>query len=169
MKKQLCLMLKASMAFRSRRLLSILPVAVWSLLLLVAVPAKAQKPIKVDSVAAAPFRGHFVNEENGLHLHLDLFGQSLEAPGFGFLGKMGGYMNGRIYGTWMLVDADVEKRRARLRFTNDIGSDSQTIEFTQLSDSTFHYRTLNGNNVKKVVKRKLEKISGEMDFKRVKN
>lgn len=121
----------------------------------------------VDSLKTYPFRGHFHNAENNLHVYLDLYNLSLEAPGFGFLGKVGGYMNGRIYGTWMLTESTIKKKKAILRFSNDIGSDSQTVEFSFLNDSTFHFRTVGGNALRMAVKRKLEKYPGEMEMKRV--
>ena len=83
-----------------------------------------------------------------------------------FLGPVYAYMDGRIYGKWMLVKKEVKKGKAILRFTNEIGSDSQDIELTQTADGNYFYRTLGGNNVKKVVGRRLVKIVDSMPMKR---
>lgn len=112
------------------------------------------------------FKGVFKNEENGVTLRLDLYEAALEAPGMGFLGKLNGYMHGRIHGMWLLTSHAIDNDAATLRFTNDQGADSQTIRFSQLNDSIFRYETVDGNEVKKVQGRKLVKIPGTMLFKR---
>lgn len=113
-----------------------------------------------------PFEGHFYCKDTGVHIHLNLYESNLEAPGFSFLGKMNGYMSGGIYGTWMLINHEVKGKKAMLRFSNDIGSDSQDIEFIQTTDTTYTYRAINGNVIKRAVGRKLEKVTANMEFRR---
>lgn len=113
-----------------------------------------------------PFEGHFYCSETGVNIYLDLYDENMEVPGFEFLGKMAGYMRGDIYGTWMLISHAVKGKKALLRFSNDIGSDSQNIEFTQVSDSVYTYHAVGGNEIRKASGRKLVKVSGEMNFKR---
>lgn len=114
-----------------------------------------------------PFEGHFFCRETGVNLYLNLYEETLSVPGFSFVGKVNGYMKGGIYGTWMLVKHEIKGKTARLRFSNDIGSDSQDIEFTQTSDSTYVYHATGGNAIRKAVGRKLVKVTGEMNFKRM--
>lgn len=116
------------------------------------------------AVNATPFKGRFFCKETGINLYLDLYEESLSVPGFGFLGKMNGYMNGNIYGTWMLVSFKIDGPTALLRFSNDIGSDSQDIEFTQVSDSLFTYHAKGGNAIRRAVGRTLVKVTGDMQF-----
>ncbi len=124
----------------------------------------------MDSTAAnRPFAGHFYCADTDTHIYLNLYEESLTAPGFSFLGKMHGYMNGGIYGTWMLISHKTDGKKATLRFSNDIGSDSQNIEFTQTSDSTFTYRAVGGNAIRRAVGRKLVKVTDNMLFKKLKN
>ena len=114
-----------------------------------------------------PFKGTYVNDEHQFSLTLNLYENDLEAPGFSFLGKMGGYLHGRgIYGTWFLTEHHIKGKKATLRMSNDSGSDAQTIEFTQLTDSTFSYRTIGGNEIKKAKGQKLVKTASQMIFKR---
>ena len=116
-----------------------------------------------------PFKGHFVNRENNVHLHIDLYEESLIAPGYGFLGNVPGYINGKVYGTWLMVSHKVKNnRQATLRFTNDIGSDAQNIEIEILNDSTLSYRATGSAVIKKVVNRKLVKIPTQFKMVRVK-
>lgn len=114
---------------------------------------------------ARPFAGHFFCQETGVHIYLNLYEATLEAPGFSFLGKMNGYMNGNIYGTWMLISHTIDRTKATLRFSNDIGSDSQTVEFTQTADSTFSYHAVGGNAIRRAVGNKLVKTTGDMTFR----
>ena len=114
-----------------------------------------------------PFAGHFFCKETGTHLYLNLYETNLTAPGFGFLGKMNGYMNGDIYGTWMLISHKEKNGKATLRFSNDIGSDSQNIEFTQQSDSIFNYQAVGGNAIKRAKGRSLVKVTDHMVFRKL--
>lgn len=118
------------------------------------------------ATAQRPFEGHFVSKELGVHLYLNLYEENILVPGSEFLGKVHGYMHKGIYGTWMLIKHEIKGNKALLRFSNDIGSDSQNIEFEQLSDSLYHLRAVNGNALRKAVGRKLVKVTDEMDFKR---
>ena len=116
-----------------------------------------------------PFKGHFVNRENNVHLHIDLYEESLIAPGYSFLGSVPGYINGTVYGTWLMVSHKVKNnRQATLRFSNDIGSDAQNIEIEILNDSTLSYRATGSAVIKKVVNRKLVKIPTQFKMVRVK-
>lgn len=118
-------------------------------------------------MAQRTFEGHFFCKETGVNMYLNLYEESLTAPGFEFLGPMHGYMKDGIYGTWMVTKFTLkDDNKAIIRFSNDIGSDSQDIEFTQKADSTFTYHTIGGNSIRRAVGRKLVKVTGEMTFKR---
>lgn len=82
------------------------------------------------------------------------------------MGKMHGYMKDGIYGTWMITKCSIKDNKATIRFSNDIGSDSQDIEFTQKSDSLYTYHAVGGNCIRRAVGRKLVKITGDMVFQR---
>lgn len=125
----------------------------------------AQTP--ADTAKLRPFAGHFYCEDTQTHIYLNLYEESISVPGFSFLGKMNGYMSGGIYGTWMLISHKINGTKATLRFSNDIGSDSQNIEFTQTSDSTFTYRAVGGNAIRRAVGRKLVKVTDTMSFKKL--
>lgn len=124
------------------------------------------EPVSAQINSQRPFEGHFYCSETGVNLYLNLYEENIAIPNFSFLGKTHGYMNGNIYGTWMLVKHDINKNTATLRFTNDIGSDTQVVEFIQNADSTYSYQTLHGNAIKKAIGRKLVKITNRMTFKR---
>lgn len=116
--------------------------------------------------ADRPFKGRFYNEENRIYLTLDLYEATLDAPGLSFLGKMNGFMNGNIYGVWLLTSHKIEGKTATLRFSNEQGSDAQTVRLTAQSDSVLIYKALDGNSIRRVEKRKLVKIPSEMTFRR---
>lgn len=121
------------------------------------------------AIAQRPFEGHFFCKETGVNLYLNLYEETLEAPGFSFLGKMNGYMKDGIYGTWMVTKSTIKSdHKAIVRFSNDIGSDSQDIELTLNADSTYTYHAVGGNAIRRAVGRKLVKVTGEMTFKRMK-
>ncbi len=114
-----------------------------------------------------PFKGTFYNEENRVTIVLNLYEATLFAPNYGFLGELNGFMHGSgIYGMWFTTSHKIEGNTATLRMSNDIGSDAQTIVFHQLTDSTFSYKAVGGNEVKKAVGRKLVHIPSGMVFKK---
>lgn len=110
------------------------------------------------------FKETFINAENKVQIHLDLKGKSIVVPGYEFLGATPGYMCGNIYGIWLLTSSKVRGKELELRFSNDQGSDTQTILFKQITDSTFQYQTVGGNAVKRVINRKLVKMPSTMLF-----
>lgn len=111
-------------------------------------------------------RATFYCEAEGIRICLDMGKESLTVPGMSFLGQVHAYMNGKIYGVWMLTKRERKGGTAILRFTNDIGSDSQTIELKPLPDGTYQYTALEGNNVRRVKGRKLVKVPDTMIMKR---
>ncbi len=130
---------------------------------------ETDRPILITTESGATdslFKGVFYNETIGLNLHLNLYEESLLAPDMEFLGPVYGYMDGRIYGTWLLIEHKIEGHTAQLRFTNDIGSDSQTIRLTHQGQGRFLYEAIEGNTVRKVQGRKLVKIEAIMPMKR---
>lgn len=123
---------------------------------------------QLPAFAQEPFKGEYYCKEHGISIFLDLYGDSILIPNFEFLGPVSGYMRGdndsKLYGTWMILDHSIDGNRAKLRMTNDIGSDVQEIYFTMRNDSTFTYKAVGGNEVKKAIKHKLHKIVSEMTF-----
>ena len=113
-----------------------------------------------------PFEGHLYCSETGVHIHLNLYEENVDIPNFSFLGKTHGYMNGNIYGTWMLVKHEIDEHKATLRFSNDIGSDTQIVLLTLNPDQTYTYEALHGNAIRKAIGRKLVKTTNHMIFKR---
>lgn len=130
--------------------------------------ASSSLPSSVEIGETKPsFNGTFYSQEADLYIHLDLDKESLEVPTMEFLGPMHGYMNGGIYGVWMLVKHEFKGDKLLLRFSNDIGADSQTIELTSLGEGEYRYRAVGENLVRKVVGRKLVKIVDTMIMKKV--
>lgn len=110
---------------------------------------------------ARPFEGHFYSAESQVDLYLNLYEEDILVPNFDFLGKMNGYMNGKgIYGTWMLLKHTINGNKATLRFSNDIGSDVQDAELTLNADSTYSFRTINKNALRRAVNRNILKFQG---------
>lgn len=127
--------------------------------------------IVMSAQESSPFNGRFVCDETGLQLCLDLDEESIDVPGMSFLGKTNGYLDGKtnnhVYGVWMLMKFSVEDNKAKLRFTNDIGSDSQDITLTRIDDTHYEYTATGGNSIRKVVGRKLVKIPANMTLRRI--
>lgn len=102
------------------------------------------------------FTGDFTNDETGFRLHLNLDEEAIEIPGMSFLGLTNGYLDGKtnnhVYSVWMLLkyEMNADGRKVKLRFSNDIGSDSQDVELTLIDDDTIKYEALGINSIRKV-------------------
>ena len=112
------------------------------------------------------FKGTFKEKNEKIEIRLDLYKASLYVPGMTFIGKVHGYMTGDIYGIWMLTSFKTKGKKATLRFSNDLGSDSQSIKLTAVNDSIFEYEAIDGNHIRKVHNRKLVKIPTKLCFTR---
>ena len=67
--------------------------------------------------------------------------------------------------TLELNRVSIDGKKAVVRFSNDIGSESQDIELVQVSDSILTYRARGGNAIRKAVGRKLVKVTDQMTFR----
>lgn len=122
--------------------------------------------LSLPSFSQRTFEGHFYCKEVGVNMYLNLYEETIETPGFSFLGKMHGYMCDGIYGTWMITKHEIKGKKAIIRFSNDIGSDSQDIEFVQQDDNTYSFRAIGGNALRRAVGRKLVRVTDKMRFLR---
>lgn len=118
-----------------------------------------------------PLEGVFENKEAKLTLHLNAYEETVEVPGMSYLGPLHGYLDGHgVYGTWFVTSCKILEDEtpvtAELRLSNDLGADSQTLRFTAATDSTYIYKAIGGNAIRKAVGRKLVKIEGEYTFRR---
>ena len=119
---------------------------------------------------AGVFKGLFTNKEHHLTLNINLYEESITVPGMEMFGPMNGYVNGSgVYNVWYVTQFEIaDSTKATIRVSNDLGSEAQAIELTFLNDSTLHFKQVNGNVIKKVVGKKLQKIPVEMTLKRIK-
>lgn len=125
--------------------------------------------IPLALTATGPFKGFFANKDHQLNLCIDLYEETIEVPGMEMFGPMNGYVNGQgVYNVWYITSVEIkDEKRATIRVSNDLGSEAQAIELTLLNDSTLHFKQVDGNVIKKVVGKKLQKIPVEMTLKRV--
>ena len=83
------------------------------------------------------FSGDFYNKSNDIALHLNLLEETINIPGFSMLGPTNGYMNGNVYGTWIVTSFKIKDKTAIIRLSNDFGSETQEIAFKHVSADTF--------------------------------
>lgn len=101
--------------------------------------------------------------EEKIDLHLDLYEESIEVPGFEAFGPMNGYLGGNIYGVWYVVGFDIkDDKQATITIANDLGSEDQKLTLAQTSDSTYQLKFIGYNAVKRPQGKKLVKIPAEL-------
>lgn len=113
---------------------------------------------------AETFCGDFYNKEHDIALHLNLKEEAVNVPGLSVLGSTNGYMNGNIYGTWIVTGFKIKGGTASIRLTDDFGSETQEIGLTRLAPDTFSLEMRNPQVVRKVKDRKLVKIPSRYIF-----
>ena len=80
-------------------------------------------------------------------------------------GPMFGYLTGDIYRLWIATSAKIESdKKATIRLSNDLGSETQEVELSIKNDSTYIFEQKDGVVIKKVVKKKLVKIPSKLEF-----
>lgn len=120
--------------------------------------------------AQTPWKCKLTCEEVNGTLHMDLYEESIDVPGMDMFGPMNGYLNGKnggVYGTWMITSFKIKNDKvATIRLSNDLGSDTQECEISAINDSTFRMDLKGGVVIKKVVNKKLVKISPTLIFQK---
>jgi hypothetical protein len=67
------------------------------------------------TTARSPFKCTLYDRENKIYLHLDLYEESINVPGMEMFGPMNGYMNGNVYGIWMITSSKIENEKTTTR------------------------------------------------------
>ena len=116
------------------------------------------------SKAAEPWKLHLYNKEERMELHIDLYEETIDVPNMEMFGPMNGYLGGGgVYGKWMVTSFNIKDDHvATLRVSNDLGSETQSIQLTWLNDSTYAMDLQGGVVVKKVVNKKLAKVPAKV-------
>ena len=119
--------------------------------------------IATACLGGQPWKLQLTSPEEKVNLHLDLYEESIEVPGFEAFGPMNGYMDGNIYGVWYVVGFDIkDDQHATVTIANDLGSEDQKLSLTQNPDSSYQLKFLGYNAVKRAQGKKLVKIPTEM-------
>ena len=120
--------------------------------------------------AGEPFKGTFECCDFKIKLVVDLYEESINVPGMSMFGPLNGYLNGNdLYCTWYVSTVrETDDNSAIVNFSNELGSETQTVELSLKNDSTLTLRQKGGNTLKKVVGKKLQKLPSDLTFKRTK-
>lgn len=121
----------------------------------------------VLTIAQKPFKCNLINDDHKINLVIDLYEESIVAPGMEMFGPMHGFLKGNIYGIWSITSAKIiNEQSAVIRLSNDQGSETQEVELTIQSNGKYNFEQVGGVAIKKIVGRKLEKIPKSLTFER---
>ena len=116
---------------------------------------------------ADPFKAHLVNDEFQVWLDIDFINKNIIIPGQEIFGELPGYFGAkRDTRKWIISEATVKGKTAKLLIINDYGSEDLTAELRLNSNGTYTLKQLDGSTIKIVVNNKLLKIPKEIVFKR---
>ena len=116
---------------------------------------------------ADPFKAHLVNDEFQVWLDIDFINKNIIIPGQEIFGELPGYFGAkRDTRKWIICEATVKGKTAKLLIINDYGSEDLTAELRLNSNGTYTLKQLDGSTIKIVVNNKWLKIPKEIVFKR---
>ena len=117
---------------------------------------------------AQSWKGEFYNADEDVRLRIDLYEASITAPNYDFLGKLNGYLTGSLYDAWFLTTFEIKGDVATCKFSNDLGSETQTICFSFDDNGNLIYETKGGNAIRRNEHGKWVKLPSKLLFKRKK-
>ena len=110
------------------------------------------------------FKGTFYNDENDITIAINLYDTTIVSPNYSFLGKLNGYMTGRLYDAWFITTFKITGEKALVNFSNDIGSDSQQILFYFDDKGQLIYEAQGTNVIRRAEDHKWYKLPTKMIF-----
>ena len=125
----------------------------------------SQKETTVPAKQNDPFKAHLVNDEFQVWLDIDFTSNSIKIPNQELFGELPGYF-GAIRDTrkWIISEATVKGKKAKLLIINDYGSEDLTAELRLNNNGTYTLKQLSGSTIKIVVNSKWLKIPKEISF-----
>lgn len=115
-----------------------------------------------------PFRAYLFNKEYEIFMQINFYEQNINIPGQELYGPLPGYLGKeRNSFCWVITSAKLKNvRTAELAFINDYGSEDFTARLTQLNDSTYELKHLDGSALKVPKNGKWQKIPNLIELKR---
>ena len=114
-----------------------------------------------------PWKLSLTCPEEKVDLVVDLYEESVEVPSMEDFGPMNGYLSGNIYGVWYVTSFKIEDARtATIKLANDLGSENQRVQLTQLYDTLWQMKLMGTNVVRRVSGKKLVKVPDTYLMKR---
>lgn len=111
-----------------------------------------------------PFKGTFYNSENDITIAINLYDTTIVSPNYSFLGKLNGYMTGRLYDAWFITTFKITDGKALVNFSNDIGADAQEVLFYFDDKGQLIYEAQGTNVIRRAENHKWIKLPIKMTF-----
>lgn len=124
--------------------------------------------LTVQAQSSQPFKGHFVNDEYNVYMHINLYGEGMNIPDHDLFGPLPGYLAKNHNGFyWLITEADVkDNKKAEIQLINDYGSEDLTATLRLPNDSTLVLEQGAGSTIKVPKDGKWQKLPGKLTFKR---
>ena len=111
------------------------------------------------------FKGKITNKEFDVYMTIDFYHKNLKVPGQELFGEMPGYFGDRRDSRkWLITDAEIDGKVARLSIINDYGSEDLVADLVVLSDGTYELQQKDGSSMKIARNRKWVKIPKKLVF-----
>lgn len=136
------------------------------LILLALLLTAFQHVVCAQNETPQPWKITLQNTELNLRMQIDLYEETVNVPSMDMFGPMNGYIAGSLCNVWSLTSFKIkDDKTATLRFSNDLGSETQDCILTHENDSTYRLDLKGGVHLRKVVDRKYVKMPPTINFK----
>ena len=115
-----------------------------------------------------PFRAYLANKEFEVFMQINFYEQNIDVPGQELYGPLPGYL-GKERNTfcWVITSAKIkDEHTAEVAFINDFGSEDFKARLTQINDSIYELKHLEGSSLKVPKNGKWQKLPTVIEFKR---
>lgn len=113
------------------------------------------------------FKGYLYNDEYAVFMRIDFYKQDVTIPGQELYGLLPGYLGKEKYSFyWPVVAVEMKKDKAIMTMVNDYGSEDLKAQLSQLNDSTFELKQLEGSALKVPNNRKWQKLPATLELRR---
>lgn len=115
-----------------------------------------------------PFHAYLTNKEFEIFLQINFYEQDVNVPGQELYGQLPGYL-GKERNTfcWVITAAKLkDERTAEASFINDYGSEDFTALLTQVNDSVYTLKHLDGSALKVPKNGRWQKLPTLIELKR---
>ncbi len=111
------------------------------------------------------FKAYLSNDEYEVYMNIDFYHNNLQVPHQEIFGEVPGYFGDVHDGRkWLITDAKIKGKKAKISLVNDYGSEDLVAELTYKGNGEYLLEQKEGSDIKIARNRKWKKLPVKMTF-----